>query len=68
LRQNRSEPIPHHPPTSGVIKNHILRADIRVQRMFLMVLQQSAAGSMNKAFGQSCRPGGIQNKKRMIEG
>ncbi|MNF71610.1 hypothetical protein D3C84_535630 [compost metagenome] len=36
--------------------------------MFLEVLQQRAAVTMNDAFGNTGRPGGKQDKQRMIKG
>ena len=63
-----SQPVPHHPATGGEIEETVAIANIRMQAVFLQMLQQHAACAMYDAFRNARRAGRKQDTKRMIEG
>ncbi len=64
----RSQPVPHHPAAGGEVEEAVILAQIRVEAVFLQMLQQHAARPMHDAFGNARRAGRKEDIKRMIEG
>ncbi|MNZ69545.1 hypothetical protein D3C78_878490 [compost metagenome] len=67
-RQGRDQPVPHHPATGGVVEQPVVRAQVNVQAVFLDVLQQHAAGTVDDAFRHAGGAAGVEDVQRMGEG
>ena len=67
-REARHEPMPHHPSAGGEIKDPVLGLEVRVQRQFLQVLDERAAGAVDDALGLPGRARRVQDIQRVVEG
>ena len=59
--------VPHHPARRGVPPEHVVRAEIALQRNGLQVFEQHAAVAVHDALGQPGRAGREQHPQRMVE-
>lgn len=47
------QPVPHHPASSRIVKEDILRVHVAVDNVLLFQLQQETSARMDNAFGQA---------------
>ena len=66
--QPADQPVPHHPAAGGEVEQGVGVAHISVQVQLFGLLKQGAASPMDDALGLPGGAGGIENKKRMVEG
>ncbi|MNF90712.1 hypothetical protein D3C84_732900 [compost metagenome] len=66
--QATDQPVPHHPAAGGVVEQHVVRAQVVVQAVFLQVLQQHTASTVHDALGHAGGAAGVKNVQRLVEG
>ena len=67
-QQSRGPEVPHHPTQCGLPEEHVLCAEIGVQRCGLEVFQHHAAVAVHDSLGCAGGAGGEQHPQRVIEG
>lgn len=62
------EPVPHHPGAGGDVEEAVRGADVAVQDVFLLVLEEGAAGAVHDAFGGAGCAGAVEDVGWVIRG
>ena len=58
--------MPHHPGAGGEVEDALAGADVALQNVFFLVLEEGAKRGVDDGFGLACSAGGIEDVDRVI--